>query len=50
MIELNVELFIDILKSNGIKIQGGVIHDFLKLCRCEYYDNMYLIIMYYNVL
>ena len=47
MLKLNVELFIDILKSNGINIQGGVIHDFIKLCRCEYYDNMYLIIMYY---
>lgn len=42
---LTVETFISVLKSNEINIQGGVIHDFLKLCRCEYFDGMYLIVL-----
>ena len=42
---LTVETFISVLKSNEIKIEGGVIHDFLKKCHCVFYDDMYLIIL-----
>lgn len=43
--KLTVDLFIDVLKSNDIIIQGGVIHDFLKKCHCVFYDDMYLIVL-----
>lgn len=46
--KLTVDLFINVLASNKIQIQGGTIHNLLKLCRVEYFDGLVLIIMNHN--
>lgn len=37
MYELTVDLFIKVLNTNDIKIQGGTIHDFLKNCSIDFF-------------
>ena len=34
--ELTIDFFIEFLKNKGFKIQGGTVHDFLKMCYYKY--------------
>jgi len=43
MYELTADLFIKVLNANGVKIQGGTIHDFLKNCSIDFFLKMNII-------
>lgn len=49
MFELTVDLFIKILNANGVNVQGGTIHDFLKNCSMDFFfENEYFLLFEYR--